>query len=93
VSSLCPTHPPTFLKKFVKDMLIVLKIKTVLLGIVISCLIQVLECNNAKYFSKKRSHFETLISLLLLKERKNLLHLMFSHICGVNSRSWLVLLN
>lgn len=59
-----------FLKKGVKGVLIVLKI--FLLGIVISCLGQVLECNNAKYFSKKMGNFENCISLLL-KERKFLL--------------------
>lgn len=86
MSSLCPIHFPSFLKKGVKGMLVLLKVKTVL-GIVISCLGQVLECNNAKCFSKKMTNFETWISLLLLKERKNILQLIISHICGLNSRS------
>lgn len=63
VSSLCPVTPYRFLKKGVKDTLIVLKVKAVLLGIVVSCFEQELKCNNIKYFSKKMSHFETWMSL------------------------------
>lgn len=63
-----------------------LKVKLVLLGIVISCLGQVLECNNAKYCSKKMSSFENWISSLL-EERKFLLkyHIatdVLSYLCG-----------
>lgn len=78
---LCPIQLPHLREESVKDMLIPLK---TVLGTEILCSGTVLECNCAKYFSKKMSHFETWVFLLLQKGRKNLLQLIFSYICEVN---------